>query len=89
MANIYESANGWVNTLINEALSNQLFDKTLLCKIENNNSAAIGKYIVSYNSVIFEAFTDSQQKYEVNDSVYILIPQGNFDEQKIILCKKR
>ena len=89
MASIYDSANGWVSTLINKALEDQSYDQTILCRIENNDGADIGQYSVSYNSVTFQAFTDNNKKYEINDNVYVLIPQGNYDEQKIILCKKR
>ena len=89
MANIYDSANGWVSTLIDSALQNQSFDQTILCRVENANASAIGHYVVSYNSIKFDAFTDNNKIYEVNDNVYVLIPQGNYDEQKIILCKKR
>lgn len=89
MASIYDSANGWVSTLIDKALQDQSYDQTILCRIENNDGADIGQYVVSYNSVSFQAFTDNNKKYEINDNVYVLIPQGNYDEQKIILCKKR
>lgn len=89
MANIYESANGWVSTLIENALNSMSTDQTILCTIENTNEAESGKYVVSYNSIIFNAFTDNNKIYSVGDNVYVLIPQGDYNEQKIILCKKR
>lgn len=88
MAGIYESANGWVSTLINNAISKIKTDQTILCTVINNDAASIGKYTVSYNAVSFEAYTESNQRYKINDNVYVLIPQGDYNEQKIILCKK-
>ena len=88
MANIYDSANGWVNTLIENALANSTTDKTILCIVIDNNAADVGKYKVQYNSIEFYAFTDNNKQYKINDSVYVLIPQGDYNEQKIILCKK-
>ena len=88
MADIYTSANGWVETLINSALANVTTDQTVLCTIVDDTTADLGKYTVSYNSVTFQAFTDNEKKYQINDNVYVLIPQGDFNEQKIILCKK-
>ena len=89
MADIYTSANGWVETLINNALANIQADQTILCIITDDSAANDGKYIVSYNSITFQAFTDNGIKYKNNDNVYVLIPQGDYNEQKIILCKKR
>ena len=88
MADIYTSANGWVSTLIENAISEIPADRTLLCIITDDSSASIGKYVVSYNALTFNAFTDGNKQYKINDNVYVLIPNGDYNEQKIILCKK-
>ena len=41
--------------------------------------SAEGRYLVSYNSVKFYAITDNNKIYKNKDTVYVLVPQGDFN----------
>ena len=48
--------------------------------------AGLGTYEVSYLGNRFEATTSqTNNTYEIGDIVYVLVPEGNFDKNKIIL----
>ena len=63
------------------------FDKTILCTIIDDSEKELGKYRVSNNEVTFDAYT-SDTSYKKNDNVYVSIPGGDWNEQKIIISKK-
>ena len=63
------------------------YDKTILCTIINDNEKSIGKYQVSNSESVFDAYT-SDTSYKKNDNVYVSIPGGDWNEQKIIISKK-
>ena len=46
---------------------------------------AAGIYSVEYLGSIFEAHTNSNITYSVGDNVYVLVPDGDFTKEKIIL----
>lgn len=47
--------------------------------------AALGEYMVSYLGNEFIAFAQNNGTYNVDDKVFVLIPEGNFSKTKIIL----
>ena len=63
------------------------FDKTVEAIIEDVSAASSGRYLVSSGNLTFYAFS-TDTKYKKNDSVLVMIPQGNYDNQKIIISKK-
>ena len=63
------------------------FDKTLVCTIENADNAKNGVYTVSDGTSRFQAFTDSSTIYSVGAKVYVKVPNGDMDNQKIITGK--
>lgn len=69
------------------ALNNINFDKTITCTIEDDTYKKEGKYEVSDGSKFFMAYTNDT-KLRKNDVVYVTIPQGNFENQKMIIGKK-
>ena len=65
------------------------FTKTIEAIIYDNSEAAIGRYRVKYQDSIFYVYSnDVSLKYNVNDTVLVLIPEGDFSQQKIIVGKK-
>ena len=76
-----------VDKIIEERLSGIHFDQTIVCKIIDDKDKAQGKYIVSYNQTKFEAYS-STTNFTNNTEVYVQIPSGNWNEQKIIIAKK-
>lgn len=71
-----------------EAMKAISFDKTIICKIEDNSMRKEGKYYVSNGSNSFYAFSDKLD-YRKGMSVYVTIPEGDYNNQKIIIGEKR
>ena len=77
-----------VDTIVQERLSRISFDKTILCTIVDDSKRAQGKYIVSENNKTkFEAYS-SDTSYRNDNNVYVQIPSGDWNQQKIIIGKK-
>jgi hypothetical protein len=70
-----------------KALSSISYDKTILCTIVNDKDKKEGKYEVSDGSRIFVAYS-TDDRYHIDDNVYVTIPQGDYENQKIIVGKK-
>lgn len=70
-----------------KALDSVSYDKTILCTIENDENKKDGKYEVSDGSIIFTAYS-TDERYRNGDVVYVTIPQGNYENQKMIVGKK-
>ena len=69
------------------ALSGISFDKTITCTIEDDTYKKEGKYTVNDGSRIFTAYS-TDTKLRAKDTVYVTVPQGNFENQKMIIGKK-
>lgn len=69
------------------ALNGMSFDKTITCTIEDDTYKKEGKYTVNDGSKIFTAYS-SNTLYRAKDMVYVTIPQGNYENQKMIIGKK-
>lgn len=75
-----------IEIIANNVVRGLSFDKTILCTVTNNLKAKQGEYSVSDGASTFTAFsTDSTLK--LKDQVYVLIPNGNHQSQKIIVSK--
>ena len=70
-----------------QALSNVSYDKTIICSIENADKSKEGQYEVSDGAKIFTAYS-SDTGLKVKDTVYVTIPEGKFENQKMIIGKK-
>ena len=68
-----------VDTIVKERLSGIKFDQTIICKIINDKDKNQGRYVVSYNSIKFEAYS-LNASYTINDEVYVQIPSGDWNE---------
>lgn len=63
------------------------FDRTILCTIIDDSEKNIGKYQVQNAETVFDAYS-GDTTYKKNDNVYVSIPGGDWNEQKIIVSKK-
>lgn len=76
-----------VDTLVQKRLSEISFDTTILCSIVDDSERDKGKYIVSNGSAKFEAYSNDTSLRNRNN-VYVQIPNGDWNQQKIIIGKK-
>ena len=80
--NLFQS----IDTLISQKLSELKFDITLPAKIVGKTENK-SKYWVNAEGVRFEAYdlTKSEGGYQIDDLIYVLIPQGDYTKSKIIM----
>jgi hypothetical protein len=69
------------------ALSALSYDKTVLCTITDDTEKEEGKYIVSDGAKSFDAYS-TDTKLKTKDNVYVMIPEGKYENQKMIVGKK-
>ena len=94
MAENYTQVNSYQDKLLEamQIVSSQLisaipYDKTVTCTIINDEEKEKGKYKVTNSDATFDAFS-SDTTLKKDDVVYVTIPEGNYDNQKIIQGKK-
>ena len=75
-----------VEVLINKKIEAVKFDETINATIVDASKAAQGQYTVSVDGATFTAYS-SEIGYKKNDAVMVTIPQGNYDNQKLIIGK--
>ena len=76
-----------VKTISKKIISTVNFDKTIDAIVVDATNSANGVYQVSADGATFTAYSTSTD-YKINDSVMVTIPQGDYDNQKIIIGKK-
>lgn len=77
-----------IATVVDQRLSNLQFDNTVTCKIIDNSKRELGMYTVEYaNKTKFYAYSDIKD-YSNGTTVYVLIPNGDWNAQKHILGKQ-
>lgn len=86
MADIAEQICLAVDQIVLERLKNIKYDTTIVATIVDNKYAADYKYTCSNGSAQFIAFS-KDTTYKINDSVQVTIPNGDYDQQKIITGK--
>ena len=86
MADIAEQICLAVDQIVLERLKNIKYDTTIVATIVDNKHAADYKYTCSNGSAQFVAFS-KDTTYKINDSVQVTIPNGDYDQQKIIIGK--
>ena len=87
MANKYsEELFGAIDEILRVRLQSLNKDTTILCNIVDNKEAADGKYTVSNSGLRFTAYSD-KTNYENEDSVWVLVPDGNYENTKLIIGK--
>jgi hypothetical protein len=76
-----------IETIVNAALAKQSRDVTIVGKITRVKDIEQGIYVVQYEDLYFDGYAAGAGSYAVEDAVYVLIPQNNFANKKIILNK--
>ena len=75
-----------IETLVDKAVSQAEYDKTIQATIIEHTDATIGKYKVKYQDSTFYAYaTDVSANYSKGSSVYILIHANNMEKDKTII----
>lgn len=75
-----------VNILVDAKIDGLEFDKTIQATILSCVDEATGRYKVKYQNSTFTAFSqDLDTEYRTSQMVYILVPQGDFNNTKTIL----
>lgn len=75
-----------IDTIVQKRISGLNFDKTLTCQIINIDTRDKGEYIVTDGSSTFKAYSD-KTNYGLNSWVYVTVPNGDFNEKKLIAGK--
>lgn len=74
-----------IDVLITKRLGDLKLDTTIIAEIYSVINGEKGKYQVKYQSAIFEAYVEeNNKKFRVGQSVYVRIPQSDFSQKKII-----
>lgn len=77
-----------VDTIVKKAIENLPFDITIKCIIEKERVKNKEKfYIVSHSGKKYEARAINNSNFNIGDYVYVLVPNNDFSETKIILTK--
>lgn len=86
MADINEQICKAVDIIVSKKLESVNFDSTIIATIVDNSEAGQYKYICSNGSSQFIAYA-KETNYKINESVYVTIPNNDYDQQKIIIGK--
>lgn len=79
-----------INIIVDQKVSQAGFDKTIQAKVVTCEDATIGKYKIEYQDSLFYAYANnSEVTYTPGSNVYILIPNGDFTQEKSILGTTR
>lgn len=76
-----------IDEIVKKRLEGISYDSTILCTIVDDSKRDKGIYTVSNGSAKFEAIS-AITSYRNNTNVYVQIPGGDMNEQKIIIAKK-
>ena len=75
-----------MDVIIGKRLEAVQKDKTILCVVEDASKASEGQYTVAYGSTKFTAYSENT-KYLKNQNVWVLIPDGDYNNDKLIVSK--
>lgn len=73
-----------MDTIIQERINKLAFDRTITCKIISQDEKDSNLYWVSTDTMKFKARTSGNEKYSKGEEVYVLVPEGNYDNEKVI-----
>lgn len=76
-----------IEVISKSVLNGISYDKTVACTIVDASKRENGEYIVSDGSIDFVAYS-SVKTYRNGNTVYVMIPEGNYNNDKIIVSKK-
>ena len=75
-----------MDVFVSKRLSELQFDKTIIVQIVDDTNAEHGEYEVTDGSTTFTAYS-KDVTFKTDESVYVTIPNGNYDNQKQIIGK--
>lgn len=75
-----------IDTIVTKKVEGINFDTTINCTITDAKYASEGKYTVSSGSATFTAYSVTTN-YKEKDAVYVIVPNGDYNQQKIIVGK--
>lgn len=82
--NLFES----IDSLVARRIDSTPIDLTITGSVTLLVNVAVGEYKITYQGDTFSAFSlEPMTVYKKGDSVYILVPKGDFSSKKIILGK--
>lgn len=73
-----------MDTIIQERLNKLSFDRTITSKVISRDEKDDNLYWVSTETMKFQARASGDQKYSRDEEVYVLIPEGNYNNEKVI-----
>ena len=77
-----------VDILIDKKIANLPYDKTVRATITAIVDESLLKYKVKYQNAFLYAYAiDSDQRYEVDDEIYLQIPSNDFNKNPLIIGK--
>ena len=85
-SNIGEIVCEAIDTIVSKKLEDLKYNITETCIITDDTSAKIGKYIVKGDNFTYTAYS-TNTTLKKDDRVLVMIPNADYDEQKIILNK--
>ena len=87
MADVSENLFKAIDIITSKRISQLQFDKTIVAEITDNKKAEQGEYSLSDGSASeFIAYSENKD-YKKGDSVYVNVPNGDFNSQKRIVGK--
>ena len=79
-ASLFES----YQKLMENSLSQVKFDETIICKVVQTFDDEPDHFIVSNEAIRFDAYLDSNLMISEDSQVYVLVPQADYAQRKII-----
>ena len=74
-----------IDLLVDKRMGQLRFDKTIQAEIYSIVDLDTGEYQVKYAGNVFSAFAqDTTKSFSVGDNVYVTVPEGDFDNKKMI-----
>lgn len=75
-----------VDMVVSQRLHEMSFDKTIVCRVENDENTKKGEYTVSYQAMTMVVYAaNPEEEYKKGQDVYVTVPQGDFNLRKIII----
>lgn len=85
---ILDSILGAIDVVATQRIQSAPHNITILGKVINIDNKINGEYKVEYGNTILTVYSDAAL-YSINDMVYVLIPNNDFNMTKFIIGKKR
>lgn len=74
-----------IDILVNNHIDKLSLDRTVTGVIDKVISVQTGEYRVGYQGGYWSAFAEDNRTYKTGQAVYVLVPESNFSNKKIIL----